>query len=67
LDLRSFSFGLDSAAVYGGSFSALVVEGAQTTLGSKRKKPSSKLEYSDVSIAGKAARVYSMKTKKPKH
>ena len=67
LDLRPYSFGLDSAAVYGGSFSALVVEGSQSGLSTSRAKPSQKLEFTDVSISGRAAKVYSMKTKKPKH
>lgn len=68
LDLRPFSFGLDSAAVYGGSFSALVIEGAQSSsTTAQHKNPSNKLDFKDVSISGHAARVYSMKTKKPKH
>lgn len=91
LDLHPYSFGLDSGAVYGRSFSALVVNGKdwkgsnddkdrkklkkkedrKRTGGggedsmSTNKLKSKKLESVDVAIAGRNAKVYSMKTKKP--
>lgn len=88
LDLHPYSFGLDSGAVYGRSFSALVVNGKdwkgnndkdrkkskkearkrtggeEDTISTKKLK-SKKLESVDVAIAGRNAKVYSMKTKKP--
>ena len=63
LDLHPYSFGLDSGAVYGRSFSALIVNGKEWKNGHVKSK---KLDSVDVAIAGRYARVYSMKTKKPK-
>lgn len=65
LDIRPYSFGLDSAAVYGRSFSALVVEGAHHAHAEGRKA-SHKLQSLDVVIGDRPAKVYSMKTFKPK-
>lgn len=63
LDLHPYSFGLDSGAVYGRSFSALIVNGKNWSGGHPTSK---KLDSVDVAIAGRHAKVYSMKTKKPK-
>jgi len=66
LDLQSYSFGLDSGAVYGRSMSALVIEGAVTI--AQNKRPSGhkhSLYTTPVIINGRSANVYSLKCKKP--
>jgi len=68
LDLREFSIGLDSGAVYGRSLSALVIEGSQASASGQYKidkKKKKKLQVTPVMFAGRPASIYSLNTKKP--
>ena len=65
LDLRDFSFGLDSGAVYGRALSALVISGSDSPAFAPTSHHKGFSLHSEVSISGHPAAVYSLKCSKP--
>lgn len=64
LDVREYSIGLDSGAVYGRSLSALVIEG-KVSAGQYSVNKANKLRARPVTLAGREGTIYSLKTVAP--